>query len=334
MKRTIRSLAVSLAFFTLASPLLAARIRAFDAVYTATLSGIPAGTKNVRIWIPVPSSRDHQIVSNIRIDAPFAWKENVEPEFGNHYLFATLPEAPGGDVTVTISFTVQRNEITFASLQAGKISDRELERDLKPDRLVTLSPRVRQLADRVAGGASSTLDQAHRIYDYLVTSMTYDKSTPGWGHGDSERACDIRKGNCTDFHSLFISLARARGIPARFVIGFPVSASPDGQMKGYHCWAEFWDGSKGWVPIDASEASQSKDPTVRAYLFGNLDPDRVAFSIGRDIRFPEGTKEPLNYFVYPYAESNGESVGRGSISLQYRESKPQQRSAATSAEGR
>lgn len=48
---------------------------------------------------------------------------------------------------------------------------------------------------------------------------------------------------------------------------------PEGVVKGYHCWAEFWDG-KGWVPVDASDAS--KNPKLAEYLFGNLDPERCS----------------------------------------------------------
>src|SRR5439155_15548256 len=39
------------------------------------------------------------------------------------------------------------------------------------------------------------------------------------------------KGNCTDFHTLFIALARASGIPARWNMGFPL-AYGDGGADG------------------------------------------------------------------------------------------------------
>ena len=70
--------------------------------------------------------------------------------------------------------------------------------------------------------------------------MKYSKEGKGWGRGDSDWACDSKFGNCTDFHSLFISLARSQKIPAKFEIGFPL---PDkrgaGDIPGYHCWAKF-----------------------------------------------------------------------------------------------
>ncbi|MCI0447299.1 transglutaminase-like domain-containing protein, partial [bacterium] len=160
--------------------------------------------------------------------------------------------------------------------------------------------------------------KAKSIYSYVLGNMTYDKLLPGWGKGDTERACKLKKGNCTDFHSLFISLARASGIPARFVIGFPLPESSTGSVSGYHCWAEFYLAGHGWVPVDPSEASKTKDEYRREYLFGNLDPDRIEFTNGRDIKLdPPQAGEPLNYFVYPYAEADGVQVSNTTIKLDY-----------------
>ena len=35
-------------------------------------------------------------------------------------------------------------------------------------------------------------------------------------------------------------------------------------MKGYHCWAEFYVKGKGWIPVDASDASKTTDRGARA----------------------------------------------------------------------
>ena len=98
------------------------------------------------------------------------------------------------------------------------------------------------------------------------------------------------------------------GIPARFSIGFPIpSERGHGIIAGYHCWAEFYAKGIGWIPIDASEAA--KDPSKREYFFGAHDENRVEFTRGRDLQLmPRQAGDPLNYFVYPYAEANGKPV--------------------------
>lgn len=292
--------------------------KTFDATYTATIANVPAGLKDLNVWIPLPQSRGWQQVSNVAIDAPFELRRHREKEFGNDYAFATVPNPPAGDLTVRVRFSAVREEAS-SSHPAEKVASRaQIQRALRPDRLVTLSPRVRNIANELTKGITDPFEQAHAIFNYLVVTMRYDKTIPGWGQGDTERACDVKAGNCTDFHSLFISLARARGIPARFVIGFPLTAA-DGNVKGYHCWAEFYVKGKGWIPVDASDASKLQDPSAQQYLFGNLDANRVQFTIGRDLLLSPRTSNRLNYFIYPRAEANGKTIGDPSISLQFRE---------------
>jgi transglutaminase-like putative cysteine protease len=148
---------------------------------------------------------------------------------------------------------------------------------------------------------------ARAIYNHVVSTVKYDKSGTGWGRGDIYYACDARRGNCTDFHAIFIGYARAMGIPARFAIGFPLPADRGaGKISGYHCWAEFYAKGIGWVPVDASEAA--KNPAKREYFFGAHDENRVELSKGRDVLLtPKQQGDPLNYFVYPYAEVDGKA---------------------------
>jgi transglutaminase-like putative cysteine protease len=291
--------------------------RTFDGTYTATLTGIPADAGVLNVWIPIPTSRAEQQITDIKIDSPYTWTRMRESEFGDEYIVGKVPAPPTGELTVKINFRATRKSVAYQTLANVTPSKNEIVRALKADQLVTLSPRVRKIADEVTAGKTSVTDQAHAIYQYVVTTMKYDKTIPGWGNGDTERACDIRAGNCTDFHSMFMSLARAKSIPTRFLIGFPL-AKDGGKSPGYHCWAEFYDG-KSWVPVDASEASKSSDPAVRAFLFGNLGADRVEFTRGRDLKLDPPTSQPVNYFLYPRAEANGKVVGTPAISLEIRD---------------
>ena len=103
---------------------------------------------------------------------------------------------------------------------------------------------------------------------------------------------------------MFISAARNLQIPARFEIGFPIPTKRGtGEVGGYHCWAKFLADGK-WVPVDISEAD--KHPELKEYYFGNLSPDRVTFSVGRDLVLePAPAAGLVNYLVYPYAEVDG-----------------------------
>ncbi len=303
--------------------------RTFDATYTATIRNIPADAGVLNVWIPLPTTRPEQAITDVIIDSPYDWKRLKESEFGDEYAFAKIPAPLTGELTVRVRFHGTRLAVATERIANVRLSASERRRALKADRLVTLSPRIRKLADELTLGKSTTMEQAQAIYEYVVTHMKYDKTIPGWGNGDTERACDIRAGNCTDFHSLFISLVRARSIPARFTIGFPLPKETDGTITGYHCWAEFYVQGKGWIPVDASEASKSSDPAVRAFLFGNLGVDRVGFTMGRDLTLSPATAEPVNFFIYPRAEAKNKAVGAPTVTLEVHDVKGG--SAVTSA---
>jgi transglutaminase-like putative cysteine protease len=302
------------------APALEPSTRAIEATYVATVEQVPAGVARLEMWIPLPAEMPAQQVRSIRIESPYPWSLHRERENGNSYIYLSAMQPHAGVFDVHVSFEAERREVRRSDLDGSIARPEGLERYLQAERLVTLSPRVRDLARRITWGQPTPERKARAIYDWLVNTMVYDKTTPGWGLGDTERACDVQKGNCTDFHSLFISLARAEGIPARFVIGFPLKKDPAGTVPGYHCWAEFYLEGKGWVPVDASDASKTNDPARRDYLFGNLDPDRIQFTVGRDLRLdPPPCAEPLNYFIYPHAEADGKPLTPVSIRLEYRD---------------
>ncbi|UYZ62467.1 transglutaminase-like domain-containing protein [Hymenobacter weizhouensis] len=296
----------------------APRSRTFTFTYQVTVPAQPAGTKAVELWLPVPHDDTSQDIRDVRITAPLPY--NIQTgAYGNRtlHLRAAGPALRGFQITMQLQAT-RREHLTpslSGQLPLPEAPDPHLRRWLAPDSLVPLDPQIRQWALEVATKAQATtdLDKARAIYEHVVSTVKYDKSGQGWGRGDIYYACDARRGNCTDFHAVFIGYCRALGIPARFSIGFPLPAGRGaGEVKGYHCWAEFYTPQTGWVPIDASEAA--KDPARRQYFFGAHDENRLEFSRGRDLRLAPPQQGPaLNYFIYPYAEADGHPL----TSLQY-----------------
>ena len=83
------------------------------------------------------------------------------------------------------------------------------------------------------------------------------------------------------------------------------------------CWAWFHVDGQGWLPVDISEAD--KHPEMKSFFCGNLTPDRVTFSTGRDIQLvPASETKPLNYFVYPHVEVDGKQWPKEKIKLDFR----------------
>jgi transglutaminase-like putative cysteine protease len=309
--------------FLLLGLLTAPATRSFEATYVATLEDVPAGLNRLEVWVPLPHDTIEQIVKNLKIDSSYPGEVRRENAFGNSYFYFSTERPKPGKLEIRVSFNARRQEVlrsNFAPIARRELGPEEKAKYLREESLVTISPRVRELAHRITYGITTAERKARAIYDYVVSTMTYDKTVPGWGDGDTERACDVATGNCTDFHSLFMSLARSEGIPARFIIGFPLDPGPEGSIPGYHCWAEFYLPDRGWVPVDASDASKATNPERRDYLFGNLDPDRIEFTVGREIQLdPPPCAKTLNYFIYPYAEGDGRAIIPVVARLEYKD---------------
>jgi transglutaminase-like putative cysteine protease len=219
-------------------------------------------------------------------------------------LYAETPKADKEEYKFEIAYDVIRRQSSPHVANGLRAADQK--RLLSADNLVPTTGLPAELAAKqVAEVKGGDYDKGRAIYEYVLANMRYDKSGTGWGHGDTLYACSAKHGNCTDFHSLFISMARSQQIPSRFEIGFPLPTDKHaGDIAGYHCWADFYTKDHGWVPVDISEAW--KHPEQREFFFGHWDDNRVQFSVGRDITLsPKQDGSPLNYFVYPYVELDG-----------------------------
>lgn len=279
------------------------RSRTFDFVYEVTVNELEPG-KNARVWIPVPSTSAEQ---DIRIEAmslPVKGQLNQDKIYGNRILYFEAPAGTDGRIKFRLTYRVTRREVRTDGLPEKffKVQPEEkITRFLEADTKVPVGGRpLELLKDKKL--PPFQLAAARLFYDVVNQHMRYSKEGKGWGQGDAVWACDSKYGNCTDFHSLFISLARSHKIPSKFEIGFPLPTERGaGKVGGYHCWAWFLPDRKGWVPVDISEAN--RNPKMADYYFGNLTENRVALSTGRDIELvPRQAGKLLNFFIYPHVE--------------------------------
>ena len=280
-----------------------------------TLPDLFPGAVQTELWLPLPKEDGAQEVSDLVVSAPGEHDTPVEAKYGNTLLRVRGKAEELSGKVVTVSFRVTRHPSEGSP--ATESAD-ELRKYLEPDRLVPIDGIIAERAEQTASKLTDPTDKARALYDDVVAKLSYDKSGVGWGKGDAIYACTKEQGNCTDFHSLFIGMCRAEKIPARFTIGYPLPPDHgEGTIAGYHCWAEFLVNGE-WKPVDASEAN--KHPESREFLFGHLDPNRIDFTVGRDLILPghEG-EEPLNYFIYPVLYVDGVPVEGTTQSVTYRD---------------
>jgi transglutaminase-like putative cysteine protease len=259
--------------------------------------------------MPVPQDSSVQSIRELAFSQPA--RLGIESKYGNKIAYWEW-DAPTPNLELTMKFVCQRKEVVVDRRRLaddGADSPAEFTVFKQPDTLVIVDDTMRQLSDRITAGKQSTLEKARAVYDYVLSNMTYDKNHVGWGRGSTRHACEVGKGNCTDFHALFNSLCRAQGIASGFEIGLYLPYERDKQepLGGCHCWAFFRVPGKTWVPVDCSEAARI--PERKQFFFGGHTSNRVTLSTGRDIVLePPQASAPLNYFLNPYAEADGAPV--------------------------
>ena len=298
------------------------RKRSFEITYNVKVNDVPKDSKEVKVWIPVPKDRKAQKLHYFRVGGDIPYTVLEEPKYGNNYIVFDLDETGisqlrSDGIQVVFAVTRYQNRPLDSSWRENQEeSDERLKMYLAPNCLVPINGRIAAEARRVAGHMKGRFAQSKVLYEHVVKTVSYDKRGSGWGRGDALYACDVRKGNCTDFHSLFIGELRSLGIPARFVIGF---AFPEDLNEGeldYHCWAQFYIDGKGWLPVDASQASNS--PEKLADCFAVVDEHRVAFTVGRDIKLPGSSSEPVNFSIYPGVEIDGRTCRNPKTTVRFK----------------
>jgi transglutaminase-like putative cysteine protease len=306
---------------------------------------VPDGARKLRAWLTMPQKDPAQTVTDFKIDSPVPTRIETDAE-GNTFVYVEVANPPR-DMRVTETFRITRREEN-SGIDARKtrpITDEERRtyaKYLAPNTSVIINDDIKQLSAKIIGGEQNPVLAARKLYDWTLQNVDYWVKYPdklkASGIGSTEYCLRTRTGNCTDFHSLWASLARAAGIPTQLVYGSFLKKELDGKDadQSYHCWPEFYVPSFGWVPHDVAVAdiymgdfptTKDNDDKVRLttgdgyhgadmakvnYYFGNIDERRVTWSRGRDlILSPRQDGGPVNAIAKAYVEIDGQSVPDG-----------------------
>ncbi|MEJ7764293.1 MAG: DUF3488 and transglutaminase-like domain-containing protein [Acidimicrobiales bacterium] len=133
-----------------------------------------------------------------------------------------------------------------------------------------VSPRVRQLAARLAGGEATPYAKALAIQEHLRSDrFTYSLNAPA---GHSGNAVDrflfeTRTGYCEQFAGSYALLARLAGLPTRVAVGFQPGAFRDGTFevrdKDAHAWPEVYLEGIGWTAFEPTPSAGN--PQAESY---------------------------------------------------------------------
>ena len=185
--------------------------------------------------------------------------------FGNHVHYFNLVRPHAG-----------LSVISRSTVETGLGPDEDPGEELVGDFLRFRSPvkdveGIRELASRHSIGDPLSATDVERALDELTLTIsrefTYDRSVTNV-YSAVDEVLQLRAGVCQDFAHLFIAVARAMGVPARYVSGY-IHFPGEKMSTASHAWAEAWVPGRGWIGFDATHPVRTT-------------PHHVRLAVGRD----------------------------------------------------
>lgn len=231
----------------------------------------------LRIWFPLPIEVGPQTGVRITEIAPttyLRYPPSTTQDIGLLFMRVPLQELAGDlDASFRVQYTHAAQYFKVDPAKVGRYNTNGAlyRRYTASHGNTQITPSIRRTARRVVGAETNPYLAAQRLYEYVITHVTYSHMPhfAMWPRGQAESIYvhERKYGDCGAQSMYFAALCRSVGIPARCTGGFQTfSGVPAG-----HFWAEFYLPNYGWVPVDPTAA------TIADYLPGLPPTDRQAF---------------------------------------------------------
>ncbi len=292
----------------------------------------PSG--ETRVWLPtalMTSTPYQRTVSNkFEVEGGKAHLVDASKADALGIVAATFPT--GVKPVLTLTSQVQTKNIAVALSEPVRPSEdrAQLVHCLQATKLIPVDGIVKETALEITKGATTDVDKARAIYEWIVENTFRDPKTRGCGVGDIRFMLESKDlgGKCADLNALYVGLARSVGLPARDVYGIRVAKSELGYKSlgtaseivsgAQHCRAEVFLKDYGWVPVDPADVRKVvlEEPPgnrpldddmvkrARARLFGSWEMNWMAFNFAHDVALPGSSGKPVGYLMYPQAETS------------------------------
>jgi transglutaminase-like putative cysteine protease len=297
---------------------------------------LPASPDVAQAWIPLPSVAADDWIRPISDDCACPDGKVAEVEVGPYGTkMVRVAWSGASDRTAQIVSRVATRDRFVDFSKPGNpqpLAKAERELYLRPTKFIPTDGIVKATADRITAGATTDIDKARLIYQWIVVNTHRDAKVVGCGEGDIKHMLETGTmgGKCADLNALTVGLARASGIPARDLYGVRVAPSKFGYKslgantavitKAQHCRAEIYLAQWGWVPVDPADVrkvaleeppgnlplADAKVDAARHTLFGAWESNWIAYNVGHDIVLPGSQGAPIPFLMYPQGETGGE----------------------------
>jgi len=162
---------------------------------------------------------------------------------------------------------------------------------------IVFTPQIRKTVAEIVGDETNSLVKARKIYHWIDANIRYHAEEeycviPGFATACLSR----RKGDCGIQSTLFMTMCRAAGVPARWQSGWETKPV----RNTMHDWTEIYIAPWGWLPCDPSYGVQkSDDPKIADFYIGHQDSYRMIVNLdyGRPLCPPKPSlrSEPADF---------------------------------------
>jgi hypothetical protein len=148
-------------------------------------------------------------------------------------------------------------------------------------------PQILALARTAIGDAATPRAKVDRIVHFVAEFLEYSYVVAD--HSSVLRTIKVKKGDCSDHASLFVTLSRAVGVPAREASGL-IYLGDDQKSFGGHSWSEVvLDGV--WVPVDATWDEVKINAAHLRLSAEGTDLEGIQTMVGMRISLIEATRK-------------------------------------------
>ncbi len=173
--------------------------------YVTEIGPIDPSAQSLKIWIPLPREDAFQHVTGISVESALPSRIVDQKSDGNRLVFieakGRLPQTIVVKLTADVVRRQESADLRKAAAGRAEPADGAFAEYVRPDALVPTTGRIAKVSAQLDDGSATPFEEARIIYEYVTSVMRYDKTGTGWGRGDAIYACDVRRGNCTDFRA-------------------------------------------------------------------------------------------------------------------------------------
>jgi hypothetical protein len=233
----------------------------YSNVFNISRSSQTAFNKFVLV-APCPQTNEYQEVIAINYSSYGKWKLREIDENQNQYLELDLYDGQLRAVsqnfsvgytftlspkTINIDFSPLKNDDgTWKEMPAYDTSSRDYKDNTKRSGNIVVpnNKEIQAISNQIFTECDNNLlAYAERCYEYFASHYKY--LNPYTGMHPLSKILAAGGGDCGNLSSIYISLLRAKGIPARHVMAIRPNTD-------FHIWAEFYIQDFGWVPVDVT----------------------------------------------------------------------------------